>query len=163
MGESGLTGLLRESATERFQRENRVQGELMRKQQLIFDKLHATRLNQDAITDGILALLSLWAANSLLFRFPIRVILLIVPYPRLRRWLEQFSRAGVALTLLFTLRQEAIRMGIHNSIGSGMPYLRYIFATLRSGVARVPIVRRVLGNTLSRTSGEDEDGASASR
>ncbi|XP_070540510.1 uncharacterized protein [Ptychodera flava] len=95
---------------------------LLDKQEKMLNKLLSERLRHDLVVDGGILLYCNYLTHSTLVNFPLRTVLQLIKKPRLRKWLEQFSRLIIVLYLFKVLKSWTVSCGLHHSVGSFMIY-----------------------------------------
>ncbi|KAI8492862.1 hypothetical protein Bbelb_294590 [Branchiostoma belcheri] len=109
--------------------ENRMELErqqsLLAKQQAAMDHLIRQKLKHDFLVDSGLLVGTVWFVNSLLVDYPLKTVLVFVPRTKLRNWLRQATKALLVLQMMGLLKSWSVRCGLHNSVGSLLPYIQH--------------------------------------
>ncbi|KAG5462366.1 MAG: hypothetical protein BJ554DRAFT_5315 [Olpidium bornovanus] len=97
-----------------YREEMHRQGQILAEQNERISSLYSARFNQDFIVDFVLLMTSVWAVNTALVDIPIRTLLMIAgPDGRRKIFMRQAAKFAVLSLFLRTLRDRAVRYGLH--------------------------------------------------
>ncbi|TPX45897.1 hypothetical protein SeLEV6574_g03578 [Synchytrium endobioticum] len=130
------TQCLMESTLAEYRDELRRQDDELKRQQNAVAAMRKTRFNQDFVVDSSIFFFSLWAINTMIVDLPIRVATTAAIRASNRRRVA--ARQGLKL-LLFVLMIRRLKSlakgyGLHNSVGSVVPYVLSVARQLHHGL-----------------------------
>lgn len=132
------------------------QNSILAKQEAVVKKLLHQKLRHDFIVDGTVVLVCLYLSNTFLVKFPLQIILQVVPQHKSRKWLHQMFRLALVLELIRILKSWSVKVGLHNSVGSTMPYLQTGVQLAWTRVQNIPALTRYLVNLIRGQNANDE-------